>query len=1383
MDESPERDGDGATPAVSAARRLLVSEAIETWKRQLTDLGGRNTLLYYRDLQRGTLDLSDTDTGRLLGGSRVKLSTLFRDPDALRAAARRARAIRAKARENDEERGLETLYLGYGLATWRSDRSTATPNAPVLLYRLTLDPDGAAAEDFRLRIDDGEPDPELNQTLLYLLQTDFGVNVDAESLIGEAGLASPRVREDVVRRLEEACASVPDFAIAPRTVVGNFSFAKLPMVSDLDRALDRIADHPLLAGIAGDADARGELRERHDASGRAGPPVPPPEDEFLVRDADSSQSHVIAAAVGGADLVVIGPPGTGKSQTIANLIATLVARGRSVLFVAEKRAAIEAVSKRIEEQDLGDILLDLHDGAANRRRIYGEISQALAAAREAFAPEAETIHRALDRNRKALEEYEAQLHEPAHPWGVSAFEAQQRLLDFPEPSVSTVRLRRKALDASTRGSAEQASEDVRRFIDLDGPSVIAAHGETHHPWAAVYAAGRLIDSEIAEEAIETLDDLRRDGCPGLRDAMRDLVMATGLAEPTTLGDADALVALCEDIHEAAREVFAGCRPEIFDLDLDETVAALTPAADGLSRLVAVAFSGRYRRARAVLREHVLQSLAPDTELLRLATTARRVRDRWRDAGGSGRPPEGLPDGRSQREAHKRALDLLRRFGATVGCPVDESQPLDHIEAHLDRLDGERAMMTRFPELHRLEGGLRRQGFDRVIDDVIERGLSADDAASSLEYVWFASILDHLNLRSALAKFDGQAHTRTVARFVEADREHVHRLGKQRVKRAWAERTIRVRDEHPDQAELVRTQASLKRPRTTIRALFDRAPDVLTAVKPCWVMSPLVVAQVLPPHPCFDVVVFDEASQILPADAVSSLLRGGQAIVAGDPYQLPPTTFFLSGSDDEEDEDDEEAEDEKLATDQQAALRRGQERSLTSGRESILDVMRVLLPPPHGTRTLSWHYRSEDDRLITFSNAQESLYDWSLRTFPGARGGEPLSHNVVPFRPGAQRVTASNPDEVARVVELVLEHARTRPDETLGVIALGNNHAEAITEALRLARAGHPEAEPFFAEDQDEPPFVKNLERVQGDERDAIILSVGYGKTIDGRMRYAFGPLNREGGERRLNVAVTRARRRMTVVSSFGGREMDPERLRREGPRMLRDYLLYAASGGADLGVRARERPPLTPFERDVRERLEERGVPLTPQYGASGYWIDFAAMHPERRGEPVLAIEADGASYHSSRTARDRDRLRQEHLERLGWRFHRIWSTEWFRHREREADRAVEAWKRAVGERDAAPPADAAVASPAAGGRLDARAEAQAVARRGAPWPGVARGRPIGEYAQRDLRAVVRWVRADGRLHTEAELLDKVMSALGFKRKGSRITAAIREAIEAERRA
>lgn len=1353
-------DAPEAQPESSPLRQQLVRLAIETWKRQLIDLGGRNNLLYFRDLKVGTLDLTsiiDTEAAaRLIEGRATRLSQLFLDPDRLKDAARRARTIRAKAVENAEERGLQTLHAGIGLATWRSDRSASTPNAPVLLYNLTLKPIGVSGEDFEVQVD---PLPEINPTLLHLLETDFGEKMPAF----EPDVEPETLRDapELLDRVRRQFRSIPGFAIEDRIIAGNFSYAKLPMVHDLDRAADEIAAHVLLSSIAGDAGAREEIRERHAAAERIQMPVvPPPRDEFLILDADSSQSRVIAAAVTGADVVVIGPPGTGKSQTISNLIATLAARGRSVLFVAEKRAAIEAVVERLNNRGLGDLVLDLHDGATNRRKVAEDLQRTLAATGNALEPDLTRLHQQLSRRRDELEAYADQLHLKVAPWDISAFEAQSRILGIPANSRTEIRLRGAILDTTSGTAMSNASEDARRFIELGGPRLTLDES----PWSDAYAMGQIAEPAIVENVLEHLHSLRLDDMPKLRAEARRLAAAAALREPTTLGEIRELV----DLLEGVQTLLESFRPELLEADTRTLSEEMLPASKGVGRLVASLFDGGYRKARQELRSLALSPLS-DSALLAGAELALSISTTWAAIGVGGSRPATVDFNPLQAlyEPAQEDIAVLTGHGV-LAAPLGT---LDEIEARLAALDGDRALLTRFPELHRLESEIRVANFGPVLDESLQRNGTAEEAAAAIEHAWLASVLERLYVQHpALAAFEGVAQDVAVSEFGIADRSHIG-VADKRVRRAWAERAVATRDAFPDEALQVARQASLKRRHMPIRDLFEHAEHVLTAVKPCWVMSPLVVAQVLPARPCFDVVIFDEASQILPADAACSLLRANQAVIAGDPHQLPPTTFFSSGTDDEPDDDEgpDEAEARLIAADT----------ALTQGQESILDVLTALLPPPLGTRVLSWHYRSKDERLITFSNAQESLYEWSLTTFPGALPGDAISHVLVPHRAGNNGPTASNSDEVQRVVELVLEHATLRPAESLGIIGLGVVHADRIAEALRLAAANSPALAAMLDEERDERLFVKNLERVQGDERDAIILSVGYGKNADGRMRYNFGPINQQGGQRRLNVAITRARRRITVVSSFSGAEMDPARLNGIGPVMLRDYLLYAESGGKNLGLRALTRPALNPFERDVKQHLEARGLTLVPQFGASGYWIDFAVMHPVRPGEPILAIEADGVMYHSSASARDRDRLRQEHLERLGWKFHRIWSTDWFRSREAEVERAVAAYEEAVG-----------LSGESAAGTILEEAEAldwlpeEDVATPGARGkrPAVRAGMPIGEYSLNQLVAVVRWVKSDGRLYTEDELLSEVMKALGFTVRGKRIVPAILQAISFESR-
>jgi very-short-patch-repair endonuclease len=530
------------------------------------------------------------------------------------------------------------------------------------------------------------------------------------------------------------------------------------------------------------------------------------------------------------------------------------------------------------------------------------------------------------------------------------------------------------------------------------------------------------------------------------------------------------------------------------------------------------------------------------------------------------------------------------------------------------------------------------GLGALPSQLARQGIAAADVAATVERaILTAWVEDLLATDLRLASIRAEDRNRLVEQFRAADRELIRGAPAAVINSCDARRPRRT---NVGSAAVITSEAEKQRRHMPVRRLLRETRDVVQRIKPCFMMSPLTVSQFLPPDFHFDVVIFDEASQVRPEDAVNSIYRADALIVAGDQKQLPPTSFFGASGDTEDDEWDEDDSD---------------------AFQSVLDACKasgVLRSLP-----LRWHYRSRHENLIAFSNHE--FYRNTMVTFPGASqdgpdiGVEFFKSSGVYDRSGRR----DNSGEAALVAERVIHHYATRPSLTLGVVALSKSQADAIEAAVEKARAARPDLGEFITDDRLDGFFVKNLENVQGDERDVIILSIGYGRDQQGKLRSEFGPINRGEGWRRLNVAVTRARRRVELVASFRGGELPDST--NKSVQHLKRYLLYAESGPRILATAAADADaaPESPFEEQVIDVLRDWGYDVQPQVGVAGYRIDMAIKHPEAQGIYALGIECDGAMYHSSRAARDRDRLRESVLRDLGWRLHRIWGTDWYRNR------------------------------------------------------------------------------------------------------------------------
>jgi very-short-patch-repair endonuclease len=557
--------------------------------------------------------------------------------------------------------------------------------------------------------------------------------------------------------------------------------------------------------------------------------------------------------------------------------------------------------------------------------------------------------------------------------------------------------------------------------------------------------------------------------------------------------------------------------------------------------------------------------------------------------------------------------------------------------------------------------LERSGWLEFVQAAIARKSIRADLAPAVRRAWLSAWLEGVIAGDPrLSDFRREEHERLVSSHSAADQRLIRGARERVLRRYEDQKPASVTLERGEQA-LIRREATKRRRHIPVRLLLGSMPVMLPRLKPCLMMSPLSVSHFLTPTVTFDVVVFDEASQVPPEDAINCIYRGKQLIVAGDPNQLPPTDFFQLAAVSETDAELE---------------------SQVDDFESVLDLARASNYP---VRPLRWHYRSRHDSLIAFSNV--FIYNNSLVTFPPAyRDGDELGVKFVHVSDGVfdRGRSAKNLVEARRVVEELVNQLRAEPDLSVGIVAFSVAQQEAIQDEWERILRDNPDLDRFTTGDRLHNLFIKNLETVQGDERDVIIFSIGYGRDSAGRFLMNFGPLNRNGGWRRLNVAVTRARNKVIVVSSITADDFRlaetvvlPGQAQR-GPDLLRAYLEYAQRGvlpRPELGAAGRGDAE-SGFETEVAKAIRELGYDVVPQVGVSTYRIDIGVVSRARPSRFALGLECDGASYHSAKTARDRDRLREQVLRGLGWRIHRVWSQDWYERRALAIDRiriAIEA--------------------------------------------------------------------------------------------------------------
>jgi very-short-patch-repair endonuclease len=1124
---------------------------------------------------------------------------------------------------------------------WRDQKEGELAHSPVVLVPVELIHE-APGKPYQLSM--YEDDIVVNPTLKEALRQYYALELeDLPEDLDKDGL------KNYLASIDTIAANQKDWNLDPQVVLDVFSYQKQIIVTDLKQNTPALKSHPLIMSmsIAGFPLPQNDL---HLFTAQELDDKVAPQQMFQILDADSSQQEAIEAAKAGLSFVLQGPPGTGKSQTIANIITEFLASGRHVLFVSAKMAALEVVQDRLKKAGLGDFCLQVHSHKRNKHEVVDELGQSLEIEPEAAPASVNTKLDLLQKTRTTLNYYVRTLHAPQFSLGISAFQAYCELVKFREaPDIKCSILN---LSAITPQKFE-SQKDIVEQLSVYSPVIQNYPG---HPWYGVRLDELSGDkqTEIENNFIEFKSNLE-----GLKWETNRLAEVYGIYSPENYAQSSELYRLACDYIPDVMKIPAADIQNRYEHNYQSFLRYLKPQYWKDSSLL-----GRVSRtqSRPDLKKAVedlariikiQERILPPALQGAAINKANIAADLEKTQGLISKLKTGLSfiDSLYLPDHKPEVLATISTQNYDVACAW--------LQNCLDQINRLREWVN-FTHLSRQAAGY---GIENFVDEAIKAHLSADQWPHTFLKRFYLLWIDAIgNKEAVFSNFNSQIFESNIDKFKVLDREQI-RLSKFRIREGLLQHRPKVAWMNVASSEeaILRREMNKKRRIKPLRRLFSEIPGLILRLRPCLMMSPLTVSQLLDPELFkFDLVIFDEASQIHPEEAVGAIIRGSQTIIVGDKHQLPPTSFF-EVLDADEDNDDENGGD-----DLESILNEGEAAGLSN-------------------KMLEWHYRSKDESLIAFSN--HNFYSDRLLTFPNARQDDMRTGVSFLYLPNGvyQRSGHHNLVEADKVVDLIIDHYKTDPGLSLGVVTFSQAQKDTIQWELDQRLRINPDLQVYFSDAVPEPAFVKNLELVQGDERDVIIFSIGYGRDETNKFYLRFGPLNNEGGERRLNVAVTRARYKVILVSSIQPEDIDISKTNSRGVKLLRSYMTLARDGikaiYADLKVND-DTDCESPFEASVYDALARRGLSLKKQVGVSDYRIDLAVFDPNQPGHFLLGIECDGAMYRSGATARDRDRLRQEVLEGLGWCIHRIWSRDWFNDPEHEVQKVLQALDRAVAKPD-----------------------------------------------------------------------------------------------------